>query len=83
MTIKWEEPDEPNGQIQGYRLYFMHANFTDVRTVRETQDQMEYNLHGLSKSKSFRGDKHFIKMNYIFRSIYKIQTVAKSFHMEK
>ena len=30
VTVRWEKPTHPNGDIQGYRLYFMHKNFTDV-----------------------------------------------------
>lgn len=31
VRVLWHEPTSPNGIIQGYRMYFMHRNFTDVR----------------------------------------------------
>src|SRR6056300_565770 len=34
LTIFWRTPEHPNGVIKGYRLYFMHENYTDVHTVR-------------------------------------------------
>ena len=52
VTISWEEPSQPNGLIQGYRLYFMHDNFTDVRTIKEANKHMEYKLQGLGKQNS-------------------------------
>ena len=47
VRVLWHEPTNPNGIIQGYRLYFMHQNFTDVRTVRDPQKSMEHLLKGL------------------------------------
>ena len=29
------------------RLYFMHRNFTDVRTVKQAQPHLQYKLQGL------------------------------------
>ena len=34
VLVKWSPPQHPNGIIQGYRLYYMHKNFTDVSTMR-------------------------------------------------
>jgi receptor-type tyrosine-protein phosphatase gamma len=50
VRVMWQQPENPNGIIQGYRMYFMHQNFTDVRTVRDPLAKMEYHLTGLSKS---------------------------------
>ena len=49
VTLTWVQPSHPNGLIQGYRLYFMHDNFTDVRTIKEANTHMEYKLKGLGK----------------------------------
>jgi len=43
-------PEEPNGVITGYRLYFMSNNFTDVQTVQATSNHMQYTLESLSQS---------------------------------
>ena len=49
VAVHWQEPIEPNGIIAGYRIYYMHDNFTDVQTVRSTNPTMFYTLNGLSK----------------------------------
>ncbi len=49
VRVLWHRPQHPNGIIQGYRLYYVHRNFTDVRTVKEAKESMEYLLEGLSK----------------------------------
>ena len=51
VRVMWHVPSHRNGIIQGYRMYFMQKNFTDVRTVREPQDKMEYLLTGLGRNK--------------------------------
>ena len=50
VRVLWHQPTHPNGIIQGYRMYFMHQNFTDVRTVRDPKDKMEFLLEGLGES---------------------------------
>eukprot|EP00090_Calanus_glacialis_P013507 TRINITY_DN22191_c0_g1_i1.p1 TRINITY_DN22191_c0_g1~~TRINITY_DN22191_c0_g1_i1.p1 ORF type:complete len:1215 (-),score=130.86 TRINITY_DN22191_c0_g1_i1:761-4405(-) len=54
VVVTWLEPSRPNGIIEGYRLYFMHSNFTDVRTIKETNTVMEYQLQGLESYMSYR-----------------------------
>ena len=49
VRVAWHVPSEPNGIIQGYRLYYMHQNFTDVKTIREPQEHMEFHLFGLGE----------------------------------
>lgn len=49
VYLSWGQPEQPNGIIQGYRLYFMHKNFTDVRTIRNPIPEMEYPLKDLSE----------------------------------
>ena len=50
-VISWEEPKSPNGVLAGYRLYFMHDNFTDVRSLKASKKKtmMEYKLEGLGR----------------------------------
>ena len=57
VRVLWHRPENPNGVIQGYRMYFMHQNFTDVRTVRDPQQKMDYHLTGLSKFPPFHFDR--------------------------
>ena len=49
VLVSWHRPTHPNGVIQGYRMYFMRQNFTDVRTVREPKAAMQYMLQGLGE----------------------------------
>ena len=50
VRLTWRAPDRPKGDLLGYRLYFMrNNNFTDVVTVRETGQRLQYILHDLSK----------------------------------
>ena len=49
VVVRWNEPKFPNGIIQGYRLYYMHKNYTDVQTVREPAQKMEFLLTGLGE----------------------------------
>lgn len=47
VLVRWHQPKFPNGIIQGYRLYYMHKNYTDVQTIRDPEEEMEHNLEGL------------------------------------
>nr|XP_040579012.1 tyrosine-protein phosphatase 99A-like [Lepeophtheirus salmonis] len=47
ITLEWSRPLRPNGIIQGYRLYYMRKNFTDVKTVRQVGPIIRYFLSGL------------------------------------
>lgn len=51
IYLKWLEPLHANGPIGGYRVYFMHNNYTDVRTFKidSTVTNIKFNLTRLSK----------------------------------
>jgi receptor-type tyrosine-protein phosphatase gamma len=49
IELSWNKPERPNGQITGYRLYYMHANYTDVKTIRKIDPHIEFTLKDLSK----------------------------------
>ena len=49
VVVHWQEPNFPSGLIQGYRLYYMHKNYTEVVTVREPAEEMGYLLVGLGE----------------------------------
>ena len=51
IELNWDEPTDKNGILQGYRLYFMYDNITDVRTVLASSPHMEYTLADISKLK--------------------------------
>jgi hypothetical protein len=50
VDVSWSQPDEVNGVIVGYRLYYMHNNFTDVVTIHASTPQMQHTLSSLSKA---------------------------------
>lgn len=54
LRLHWRQPSHPNGIIQGYRLYYMQTNFTDVRTVRNPRNVMDFTLNGLAPFTKYR-----------------------------
>ena len=49
IALSWYEPENPNGIIKGYRIYFMRKNFTDVQTVRNGDKFQKFILTDLGK----------------------------------
>ena len=49
IALSWAEPENPNGVIKGYRIYFMRKNFTDVQTVRSGDKFQKFILTDLGK----------------------------------
>ena len=47
-VIDWSRPSDPNGAIEGYHLYFLSGNLTDVRTIMSKDPRIEYTLTRLS-----------------------------------
>ncbi len=51
LQVSWWEPARANGLLQGYRIYFLHNNFTSVQTIRDNKSAMIETLNRLSKSR--------------------------------
>ena len=49
-VVDWSRPTNPNGVIEGYRLYFLHGNHTDVRTIKSRDPRVDYLLTDLGKT---------------------------------
>lgn len=51
ISLSWLEPERANGAIDGYRIYFMYNNYTDVKSVKAKRGSpsIDYNLKNLSK----------------------------------
>jgi receptor-type tyrosine-protein phosphatase gamma len=49
-VVDWSRPSNPNGVIEGYRLYFLHGNFTDVKTIKSRDPRVDYVLTNLGKN---------------------------------
>ena len=69
-VVDWSRPSNPNGVIEGYRLYFLHGNFTDVKTIKSRDPRVDYILTNLGKKitlkcKSFPNMFIFRTLNYI------------------
>lgn len=52
-VVDWSRPTDPNGVIDGYHLYFLNGNVTDVKTIRSKDPRIEYNLTDLSPSSMY------------------------------
>lgn len=50
ISLRWTEPERANGAINGYRIYFMYANYTDVRNIKISKGSqyIPYTLTNLS-----------------------------------
>ena len=70
VAVHWQQPTTPNGIIVGYRIYYMHDNFTDVQTVRHTEPNMFHVLRGLSKY-FLMTDCYYAVSKYILKSTWK------------
>lgn len=47
MELSWSEPLKPNGKLEGYRIFYMQNNFTDVVTVKSPTEHMKFALMNL------------------------------------
>lgn len=54
LRLSWFQPERPNGVIVGYRLYYMHKNYTDVRTLRNPLSRMEFLLTDLEPYTAYK-----------------------------
>ena len=83
IKISWWEPARANGLLLGYRIYFLHRNFTSVQTIRDNKSAMVETLTRLSKfffifTTFFCGKTHLVKpilcillsTNYLHRDFY-------------
>jgi len=48
ITLHWVQPENPNGVIIGYRLYYMTKKMTDVVTVKDNSQEIIYRLQNLA-----------------------------------
>ncbi|KAK9718919.1 Fibronectin type III domain [Popillia japonica] len=52
---RWHEPERTNGAIEGYRVYYIHANYTDVRTIHTKGDpNITHNLTNLQPDSEYK-----------------------------
>lgn len=58
IELSWSEPENANGAIVGYRVYYMHSNYTEVETPKKNEPNhpiIEYVLNQLSECPSVGG----------------------------
>ncbi|XP_071054817.1 putative receptor-type tyrosine-protein phosphatase mosPTP-1 isoform X3 [Onthophagus taurus] len=54
ISLRWKEPDHTNGAIQGYRVYFMNGNLTDVQYFHFSGEKnVRYNLTKLKPDSDY------------------------------
>lgn len=84
IALSWAEPENPNGVIKGYRIYFMRKNFTDVQTVRSGDKVQKFILTDLGMLTLHLANCtiELIHLFLICRTIHGVQTLAQSFYME-
>ena len=46
-VVDWSRPQEPNGIIVGYRLYFLNGNKTEVKTIKSKDPRLDFRLTDL------------------------------------
>ena len=46
-VVDWSRPHHPNGVIDGYRLYFLSGNLTEVKTIKSKDPRLEFRLSDL------------------------------------
>ena len=49
MDLAWSRPSMPNGKLEGYRIFYMQKNFTDVVTVKPPPPNMTFALTNLGE----------------------------------
>ncbi|CAH1378086.1 unnamed protein product [Tenebrio molitor] len=49
ITLRWTQPDKLNGAIEGYRVYYMFNNYTDMNRdkIKHVSPYITYNLTNL------------------------------------
>ncbi|KAG8225883.1 hypothetical protein J437_LFUL006045, partial [Ladona fulva] len=47
IDLAWYQPEQPNGEIEGYRIYFLQCNQTYYQNVHIAESYIEYNLTNL------------------------------------
>ncbi|XP_036409910.1 receptor-type tyrosine-protein phosphatase S-like isoform X26 [Megalops cyprinoides] len=55
MVVRWEEPEEPNGQIKGYRVYYTMdpKQPMSLWLIHNVQDSVITTLQGLTPSETY------------------------------
>lgn len=49
VELSWSEPQHKNGIILGYRVFYMHSNFTEVKTLKKNNETIDFLLNDLSE----------------------------------
>ncbi|XP_065165511.1 tyrosine-protein phosphatase 99A isoform X2 [Atheta coriaria] len=53
IFLTWTEPEKKNGAIEGYRVYYVQGNLTDVQSIQETGPIIHYNLTKLKPNTEY------------------------------
>ncbi|XP_033215226.1 tyrosine-protein phosphatase 99A isoform X4 [Belonocnema kinseyi] len=49
IELLWSKPEYANGAIKGYRIYYMHSNYTDVNTYKLSEEDPQHLQFTLEK----------------------------------
>ncbi|XP_048512163.1 tyrosine-protein phosphatase 99A-like isoform X2 [Athalia rosae] len=61
IELSWAEPENANGDIRGYRVYYMHSNYTDVKSHRNIDHDEPNIFFNLTSLEPFTKYKIWVK----------------------
>ncbi|XP_049782864.1 tyrosine-protein phosphatase 99A-like isoform X1 [Schistocerca cancellata] len=76
LKLSWLQPEKPNGLITGYRVYYMHANYTEVQSMRNVSSNKKVEFE-LTNLKPFTDYKIWLKA---FTGKYEGEPSAAIYH---
>ncbi|XP_057323850.1 tyrosine-protein phosphatase 99A-like isoform X1 [Microplitis mediator] len=54
VELSWSEPKHKNGIILGYRVFYMHSNFTEVKTLKKNNETIDFLLNDLKPMTEYK-----------------------------
>jgi Fibronectin type III domain len=85
VGLSWMAPEMRNGRLLGYRLYYLHNNFTEtISFIAITTPVTTYNLTGLSKQTLCQKKTSVTKIKIAScRSKRRLQDLGEGVHVQK
>lgn len=71
IELSWAEPDYANGIISGYRIYYMHSNYTNVQMYRSDEYDgpvIEFLLKQLGEDR--RDENYYTRLQILSSAIF-------------
>lgn len=81
VDLQWNQPTQPNGEIRGYRVYFMKGNYTSVKTVRSNEPSIQFTLPGLGQCYTCCCSWGFALLLRVVGSVTTTTTIIHHYHI--